>query len=238
MFSSISYAQSTVATSTAVPSSTLDSLTQLQQQIGQLSLERTVAPAPPLVFVISGPSGVGKDAVIKQLQHARPNLHFVVTATSRAMRPGEIDGTDYMFVTKAEFESWVKEDKLLEHALVYGEYKGILRSQITHALAHDQDVILRLDVQGAATMRRLMPDSVSIFLVATSQHELVHRLLDRKTEPLDKLVLRVKTANDEVAHLKDFDYVVTNGQGQLDQCVRQIDAIIEAEKCKQRRLVS
>ena len=83
----------------------------------------------------------------------------------RAMRPGEIDGTDYMFVTKAEFESWIKEDKLLEHALVYGEYKGILRSQITHALAHDQDVILRLDVQGAATMRRLMPDSVSIFLV-------------------------------------------------------------------------
>lgn len=81
------------------------------------------------------------------------------------MRPGEIDGTDYMFVTKAEFESWIKEDKLLEHALVYGEYKGILRSQITHALAHDQDVILRLDVQGAATMRRLMPDSVSIFLV-------------------------------------------------------------------------
>ena len=83
----------------------------------------------------------------------------------RAMRPGEIDGTDYMFVSKAEFESWIKEDKLLEHALVYGEYKGILRSQITHALAHDQDVILRLDVQGAATMRRLMPDSVSIFLV-------------------------------------------------------------------------
>ncbi|DBB17704.1 TPA: hypothetical protein ACH3X3_002743 [Trebouxia sp. C0006] len=197
-----------------------------------------VSSAPPLTFVISGPSGVGKDAVIKQLQQTRPELHFVVTATSRAMRPKEVDGVDYIFVTKEKFESWIKADELLEHALVYGEYKGILRSQIVHALANKQDVILRLDVQGAATMRRLMPDAVSIFLVATSQHELVHRLLERKTEPLDKLVLRVQTANDEVAHLKDFDYVVTNGQGQLDQCVRQIDAIIEAEKCQRWRLVS
>lgn len=85
--------------------------------------------------------------------------------TCRAMRPNEVDGIDYIFVTKEKFESWIKADELLEHALVYGEYKGILRSQIAHALANKQDVILRLDVQGAATMRRLMPDAVSIFLV-------------------------------------------------------------------------
>ena len=85
--------------------------------------------------------------------------------TCRAMRPKEVDGVDYIFVTKEKFESWIKADELLEHALVYGEYKGILRSQIVHALANKQDVILRLDVQGAATMRRLMPDAVSIFLV-------------------------------------------------------------------------
>ena len=157
-----------------------------------------VLPSPPLVFVISGPSGVGKDAVIKELQRVRAKLHFVVTATSRqvsfqasynaiqrmlkfvlyvdtlqcwkcrAMRPNEIDGTDYIFVTKETFEMWIREDKFLEHALVYGEYKGILRSQIAHALANDQDVILRLDVQGAATIRRLMPDVVSIFLVCVS----------------------------------------------------------------------
>lgn len=228
---------SSVVSTKKSSSSSLDSLAQLQAQIGELSTSATVPPAPPMVIIISGPSGVGKDAVIKALQHARPSLHFVVTATSRPMRPKEEDGIDYIFVSKEKFESWIKDDKLLEHALVYGEYKGILRSQIAQALDDKQDVVLRLDVQGAATMRRLIPDAISIFLVAKSQHELVHRLLDRKTEPLDKLVLRVRTANDEVAHLQDFDYVVTNGQGQLENCVRQIDAIIEAEKCNRRRLV-
>ncbi|DBA87993.1 TPA: hypothetical protein ACH3X1_004976 [Trebouxia sp. C0004] len=104
----------------ALPSSTLASLPQLQQQIGELSQDRTVSPAPPLTFVVSGPSGVGKDAVIKQLQQTRPELHFVVTATSRSMRPEEVDGIDYIFVTKEKFESWIKADQLLEHALVYG----------------------------------------------------------------------------------------------------------------------
>ena len=84
------------------------------------------------------------------------------------MRPKEEDGVDYLFVTKEKFESWIRDDELLEHALVYGEYKGILRSQITHALANKQDVVLRLDVQGAATMRRLMPDAVTIFLVSSA----------------------------------------------------------------------
>jgi guanylate kinase len=140
-------------------------------------------PPPALAIVISGPSGVGKDAVIRRLQEKRPDLYFVVTATSRAMRPGEKDGVDYFFVTKETFEQWILEGKLLEHAVVYGEYKGIPKQQVEEALSNDTDVILRVDVQGAATMRRLLPGMVSIFLVADTEEELVKRLMDRKTEP-------------------------------------------------------
>lgn len=142
-----------------------------------------VPPDPALPIVISGPSGVGKDAVIRRLQEKRPDLYFVVTATSRAMRPGEKDGVDYFFVTKETFERWIEEGRLLEHAVVYGEYKGIPRQQVEEALENKTDVILRVDVQGAATMRKLLPDMVSIFLVAETEQELVQRLVDRKTEP-------------------------------------------------------
>ena len=136
------------------------------------------------MVVISGPSGVGKDAVIQRLQAKRPDLYFVVTATSRAMRPGERDGVDYFFVSRAQFETWISEGRLLEHALVYGEYKGIPRAQVEDALAGGTDVVLRVDVQGAATVRRLLPGLLSVFLVAESDAALVQRLLARKTEPL------------------------------------------------------
>jgi len=126
---------------------------------------------------------VGKDAVIRRLQEKRPDLHFVVTATSRPMRPGEKDGVDYFFVSKEEFETWIEQGKLLEHAVVYGEYKGIPKFQVEEALANKMDVILRIDVQGAATMRSLLPGMVSIFLVADTVKELVERLTARKTEP-------------------------------------------------------
>jgi len=143
-----------------------------------------IPPAAPLVVVISGPSGVGKDAVIRRLQEQRPDLYFVVTATSRPMRPGERDGVDYFFVSKEQFESWIAEGKLLEHAVVYGEYKGIPRQQVVDALARGTDVVLRIDVQGAATMRRLLPGLVSVFIVAENEAELVQRLVARKTEPM------------------------------------------------------
>ncbi|KAK9804883.1 hypothetical protein WJX72_010070 [[Myrmecia] bisecta] len=204
----------------------------LESQLGNLSTEPTVAPAKPLVVVISGPSGVGKDAVIKQLQEARPDLHFVVTATSRQRRPGEQEGVDYFFVSEERFKQWVHAGDMLEHAVVYGEYKGIQRSQVTNALARGTDVVLRLDVQGAATIRHLIPEAVSIFLVAESEAKLVSRLIARKTEPLDKMLVRVETARQEMSCIQDFDYVVNNRDGELDQAVGQIEAIIVAEKLK------
>lgn len=143
-----------------------------------------VAPPQPLVVVISGPSGVGKDAVIRRLQEKRPDLYFVITATSRPKRPGEQDGVDYFFVSREEFEAWIARGRLLEHATVYGEYKGIPRQQVEDALARGTDVVLRIDVQGAATVQQLLPGLVSIFLVAESEAELVERLIARKTEPM------------------------------------------------------
>eukprot|EP00891_Asterochloris_glomerata_P007280 jgi/Astpho2/7280/Aster-01586 len=188
-----------------------------------------------VLAVISGPSGVGKDAVIKRLQSVRPDLHFVVTATSRAKRRGEVHGVDYIFVSRGEFESWIDQGQLLEHATVYGEYKGIPKQQVTTALQRGTDVVLRIDVQGAATVRKLMPAAVTIFLVAESEHQLGHRLVARKTESPETLLTRVQTARDELARTHEFDYVVVNRDGKLEQTVAQLAAIIDAEKCRVRK---
>eukprot|EP00793_Prasinoderma_coloniale_P004204 PRCOL_00006380-RA len=195
-----------------------------------------LVPAPsPLVVIISGPSGVGKDSVIKRLQELRGDrLHFVTTATSRPPRPGEVDGVDYFFVGRDEFERMIADDELLEHANVYGDYKGIPKSQITEQIARGGDVVLRLDVQGAATIRKLLPESVSIFITAESEAKLASRLVGRKTEPPHKLVERVGTARDELTKMDEFDYVVVNAQGELERTVHELGAIIDAEKLRTR----
>lgn len=197
-----------------------------------LSTAPQYPPPGPLVVVISGPSGVGKDSVLRKLQERRPDLHFVVTATSRAMRPGEEDGVDYHFVTKESFEAMIAEGELIEHALVYGEYKGIPKQQVRDALASGRDVVLRLDVQGAATVRELIPDAVSIFIVAESEAALAARLIARKTEPLEKLIVRVQTAREETTRLNEFGYVVVNREGELDRAVDELCAVFDAEKLR------
>jgi guanylate kinase len=168
-----------------------------------------VPPAPPLVLVISGPSGVGKDAALAALIAARPpgSLRTVVTATTRPRRPGEVDGVDYQFVSPATFRAWIEDGhSLLEHAVVYGEYKGIPRAGLDAALAAGSDVALRVDVQGAAALRALLPGAVRVFLVAESEAALVRRLTARKTEPVDALATRVGTARREVREAGEFDY--------------------------------
>lgn len=184
--------------------------------------------------VICGPSGVGKDSLVQRLKELRPDLHFVVTATTRAKRAGEVEGKDYYFVSKPQFEQWIGDDQLLEHAVVYGEYKGIPRQHVQAALDGGTDVVLRLDVQGAATLRRLMPEVVSVFVAPDSETELVRRLVARKTETMDKLLVRIQTARQELKQIRNFDYVVVNRDGQLDACAMQLSAIIDGEKCKIR----
>lgn len=186
----------------------------------------------PLLVVISGPSGVGKDKTLTRLQEMGYPFHFVVTATTRPKRPNETHGVDYFFISKGEFAEMIEEGELLEYAVVYGDFKGIPKAQVRRALNSGKDVIMRIDVQGAATIRNLVPEAVLIYLSAESEEALVKRLRERKTEPEDQLKLRIATARQELKHLDGFDYVVINADDRLDETCEKIVAIITAEKCR------
>ena len=188
--------------------------------------------SPPLLIVISGPAGVGKDSVIQRLKERGCALHFVVTATDRAPRPGEVHGVDYFFLPTAEFLRMKREQELLEHAVVYGQHKGVPKQQIREALASGKDVIMRVDVQGAATIRRLVPEALLIFLVATSERELEERLRARGDDTPEQLEKRLAAARAEMAQLPEFDYVVVNRDDELDGAVDDVIAIIRAEHCR------
>jgi len=191
----------------------------------------------PLLVVISGPSGVGKDATVKRMEELGYPFHFVVTATTRPRRPNEVDGVDYHFVSEQEFAEMLKKNELLEHAIVYGQHKGIPKKQVQEALESGKDVIMRVDVQGAATIRHLVPEAIFIFLTS-SEEELICRLKKRQTETSDGVERRLATAREEMKRLDEFDYVVINRDGHLDDTVMTIVAIITAEKCrvKQRKI--
>ncbi len=184
----------------------------------------------PLLVVISGPSGVGKDSVLMRMRELAFPFHFVVTATSRPIRPGEIDGYDYHFVSVERFERMIQDDELLEWAKVYGQYKGIPKSEVRQAMASGRDVLLRINVDGAATIKRLAPEAVFIFLAPASPEELRRRLTLRRTESPQEIERRLAMASQEMEQVRHFDYVVINREDRLDEAVGQIRAIIIAEK--------
>jgi guanylate kinase len=194
-------------------------------------------PVQPLLVVISGPSGVGKDALIRRLRERQQRFHFVVTATDRPPRAGEVHDLDYHFVTTDEFRRMIVDDELLEHAVVYGQYKGIPKPQVRRALASGRDVVMRLDVQGARTIRCLVPESVMVFLVASSEEELAERLRRRKGDTVQQIEQRLAIAKQELGRIGEFDYVVANREGELDQAVDAVLAIIEAEHCRVKQRV-
>jgi guanylate kinase len=183
----------------------------------------------PLLIVISGPSGVGKDTVMQRMQERGLPFHFVVTATTRPKRPNEINGKDYFFVTKEEFARMIDEDELIEHAIVYGDYKGIPKQQVRKALDTGKDVMMRVDVQGAEAVRKLAPEALMIFITTESEAELVQRLETRKTETADSLAIRIATARKELKRVEAFDYVIVNRDFHLDETVDVVRAIIQAE---------
>jgi len=183
----------------------------------------------PLLVVISGPSGVGKDTVVKALQDRGLPFHFVVTATTRPIRAGEIEGRDYFFVNQDAFARMIEKDELLEYAYVYNDYKGIPKAQVREALASGKDVVMRLDVQGAGTIKRLCPEALGIFLTTTNEAELVRRLRKRRTEGSEDLEMRIAMARKELQRIEEFDFVVVNPEDQLARTVDTILAIIRSE---------
>ncbi|MBI4338869.1 MAG: guanylate kinase [Chloroflexi bacterium] len=191
----------------------------------------TTAPSP-LVVVISGPSGVGKDAVLERMKRLPRPWHFIVTATTRPQRQGEHDGVDYTFLTPTQFEALLARDGFLEHATVYGRSYGVPRAQVEAALASGKDVIMKTDVQGARTLRSNMPGAVLIFLAPPDMGELERRLRQRKSDTADDIERRIATAAHEMEHQADFDHVVVNGTGCLDQTVAEIERLIAAEKAR------
>lgn len=183
----------------------------------------------PLLIVISGPSGVGKDSVLELMKQRGLPFHFVVTATTRPPRPEERDGVDYLFVSREEFAGLIEKQELLEYAIVYNDYKGIPKDQVRKALTSGKDVVMRVDVQGAATVRKISPEAILVFITTSSEDELVERLERRKTETPENLKLRIATARQEFKRIEEFDYVVVNRDGELDETVDRIEDIISAE---------
>ena len=189
-------------------------------------------PAPPLLIVLSGPSGVGKDAALNALKLLDRPWHFVVTATTRPQRPGEQDGIDYIFLETAAFLEMMEQDELLECAQVYGNWYGVPRSQVSQGLKEGKDVILKVDVQGADTVRKLATEALFIFMVPGSFDELRDRLTQRMTERPSEIDLRLSIAWSELGRVAEYDYRVVNRDDQLEQVIAEIDAIITAEKCR------
>lgn len=183
----------------------------------------------PLLIVVSGPSGVGKDSVVQRMIERGFPFHFVVTATTREKRENETHGKDYLFVSKDEFARMIEQNELIEYAIVYGDYKGIPKAQVREALDSGKDVVMRLDVQGAETVRKLAPEALLIFITCESEEELERRLRERKTETADSLSLRIATARKELQRLEAFDYVIVNQDFHLDDTVNKVRAIISAE---------
>jgi len=185
-----------------------------------------------LLVVLSGPSGVGKDVAIHRLKERGLEIHYVVTATTRAARPGEVDGVDYYFLQPEQFERMAESDEFLEWSWVHGNRYGPPIAPVRQKLDEGRDALLKIDVQGAAKVRARSRDGVFIFLAPPSIEELVGRLRARRTETEAQVEERVANAYAEMDALSAYDYVVVNRDGQLDQAVDDIRSIIMAERLR------
>lgn len=185
-----------------------------------------------MLVIVSGPSGVGKDSVIDALRREPrdPDYHYVVTCTTRPRRPYEVDGVHYHFLTFAEFARLRDEGELLEANEVHGNWYGTPRADVRAALREGHDVILKIDVQGAAAVKQAVPEALLIFLVPPSLEDLFQRLRARATESADELDTRQRNAAVELARQEDYDHVVVNETGGIARTARRIHEIILAEK--------
>ena len=191
-----------------------------------------LAPPPDLLLVVSGSSGAGKDAVIDRMKELRFPVVHVVTATTRQQRPNEVNGVHYHFLTVERFSGMVARGEMLEWANVYENLYGVPRFAVLDALKSGKDVVVKVDVQGAATIRRTVPGAVLLFIRPPSMEELESRLRSRSSETDAEIAVRLGKAIHEYEQLPIFDYVLTNYADRLDEVVEGVRAIITAEKLR------
>ena len=186
----------------------------------------------PMLVIISGPSGVGKDTIIEALQKRghRPEYHYVVTCTTRSRRPNEIDRVSYNFMSPEEFAALRDAGRLLEANEVHGNWYGTPRDGVRAALARGQHAILKIDVQGARVVKAAIPEALLIFVVPPSVETLVEHLKARRTESPEQLAIRQRDAADELARQGDYDFVVVNEEGRVDVTAERIEQIIAQEE--------
>lgn len=182
----------------------------------------------PLILIISGLSGSGKDTVINRLKEiSTVDFHFVVTCNTRKKREGEIDGKDYHFITREKFISMIKNGEMLEHSEVYDDLKGVPKFEIEKAIEHGKDIILRLDYQGMRKIKAVYPEAVSIFIIPPDSEAWLKRLRARNSDSEESLQLRIKTAVEELKYISEFDYILVNDE--IDHAAMDLLTILRAE---------
>jgi len=189
-----------------------------------------------LMLVLSSPSGAGKTTLSRKLLASDPNITLSVSATTRPMRPTEVEGKDYFFISPAEFETWVKQDAFLEHAVVFENRYGTPKGPVEDALVFGRDVLFDIDWQGTQQMKeKAREDLVSVFILPPSHSELERRLKTRAEDSDDVVARRMAKAADEMSHYPEYDYVIVNRD--LDRALMQIKSILEAERARRSRLI-
>ncbi len=192
-------------------------------------------PDNPLLIILTGPSGVGKDTVLNRLKETEPSIFHVTTMTTRSIRASEQNDREYHFTTREKFRELIENNLMLEWAEVYGNLYGVPREPVKQALEQGRDVVVKVDIQGASTIKKLVPQAVTVFIAPPSMEELLSRLSGRRTESPEDLSLRLKTAEEEMKQMPLFDYTVINKIGEIDKAVSEITAIMTSEKSRGTR---
>ena len=188
------------------------------------------------IFIICGPSGVGKGTVVARLLASDPKLYFSVSATTRPPSPGEVDGKHYHFLSREQFQRWIDEDAFLEHAEFVGNLYGTPKLYVDKAMDQGRDVILDIEIQGAEQVHRRRPEAIRIYVAPPSWAELERRLIGRGTEDIEKVRRRLERGKEEFAVARDFDYFVINDT--VDRAVEELRAILLAEHCRPDERIS
>jgi guanylate kinase len=205
---------------------------QLETEYTINQQQTTASPRQGLLFVLSAPSGTGKDSVISALKQQGMDFYVVPSVTARAPRPGESEGNPYHFVSEEEFQRMIAENKLIEYAKVHGNWYGQPREPIRENLRAGRDVLLKIDVQGAATIRKKIPGAIFIFLAPGSYEELAQRLISRHTETDEQLQRRLEDARNELAQQSWYDYVIVNRQNHLEEAANQLRDVMQREHAR------